>query len=285
MKISVEIYTLAQRFGDERAIELIKEAGFDAVDLSYYYARDIEEITGDGYLEHVKKMRAYLDKYGIVANQAHAPFKFKYGMQMDESEPDYRSIVRSIASAGMIGAKNIIVHSIIVPEGVSIEDYNVEYYSSLIPYCEKYGICVAVENLFAPASEPNTYTGRFGSPEELNRVVERINSPYIVACVDVGHASLTGYKPEEFIRGMNPDILAALHIQDTDYQSDRHMLPYTRTFDWTAIMTALKEKGYKGDITLEIIKYLGKFPDELLPDAIRLAGKVANHLRAIFENA
>jgi sugar phosphate isomerase/epimerase len=285
MKISVEIYTLAQRFGDERAIELIKEAGFDAVDLSYYYARDIEEITGDGYLRHVEKMRAYLDKYGLVANQAHAPFKFKYGMQMDESEPDYRSIVRSIASAGMIGAKNIIVHSIIVPEGVSIEDYNVEYYSSLIPYCEKYGICVAIENLFAPAAEPNTYTGRFGSPEDLNRVVERINSPYIVACVDVGHASLTGYKPEEFIAGMNPDILAALHIQDTDYLSDRHMLPYTQTFDWTAIMTALKEKGYRGDLTLEIIKYLGKFPDELLPDALLLAGKVANHLRAIFENA
>ena len=285
MKISVEIYTLANAFGDERAVDLIKEAGFDAIDFSYYYGRDCERITGDGYLEYAKEMRAYLDKVGMVANQAHAPFKFKYGMAMDESEPNYRSIARSIASAGILGAKSIIVHSVMVPDGVSIEDYNVEFYSSLIPYCEKYGICVAVENLFAPGAEPNTYTGRFGSPEELNRVVERIGSPYIVACVDVGHASLTGYKPEDFIAGMNPDILAALHIQDTDYKEDSHMLPYTLDFDWTAIMTALKEKGYKGDLTLEIIKYLRKFPIELLPDALRLAARVANHLREIFEKA
>ena len=146
---------------------------------------------------------------------------------------------------------------------------------AIICYCEKYGICVAVENLF----------NRIRTPEELNRIVERIGSPYIVACVDVGHAALTGHKPEDFIAGMNPDILACLHVQDVDYKEDRHMLPFTESLDWTAIMTSLKKKGYKGDITLEIIKYLDQHPVELLPDALAFSAKIANHLRTIFENA
>ena len=246
---------------------------------------DAEEITGDGYLTHVENMRRYLDKAGIVANQAHAPFSFKYGMAMDESEPRYRTIARSIASAGLLGASNIVIHSVNVPEGVNFEDYNVEFYKSFIPYCEKYGICVAVENLFVRLPENKGFLPKLGTPEDLCRIVERIASPYIVACVDVGHAALTGHKPEDFIAAMNPDILACLHVQDVDYKDDRHMLPFTESLDWTAIMTALKKKGYKGDLTLEIIKYLDQLPVELLPDALAFSAKVANHLRTVFENA
>ena len=282
MKISVELYTLAERFGDFKAVEMVKEAGFDAIDYSYYYAKECEEILGDGYREYAENLRKHLDEVGICCNQAHAPFTFKYGMETNVSEPKYLWMTHALESASILGAKNIIVHSINVPKGVSFEEYNIEYYKSFIPYCEKFGIHVAVENLFSRDAKRKCITGKLGSPGELNRIVEKINSPWIVACVDIGHAALTGYEPEDFINAVNPKFLKALHVQDNDYIADRHVLPYMGELNWEGIMAALKKVKYDGDLTFEIIKYLGRFPDELLPEALKFSVTVGKHLVSIY---
>lgn len=282
MKISVELYTLAEKFGDFKAVEMAKEAGFEAIDYSYYYAKECDEVLGDGYKEYALNLRKHLDEVGISCNQAHAPFSFKYDLEKDVADQKYLWMVRALESASILGAKNIIVHSINVPEGIDFEEYNIEYYKSFIPYCEKFGICVAVENLFRRDVKRKCITGKLGSPEELNRIVEKINSPRIVACVDIGHAALTGYEPENFIEAMNPNILKSLHVQDNDYLDDRHVLPYMGELNWEGIMTALKKVKYDGDLTFEIIKYLGRFPDELLPEALKFAVSVGKHLVSIY---
>lgn len=282
MKLSVELYTLAQRFDDFKAIEMAKEAGFDAIDYSYYYTKECEEILGDGYREYAEKLRKHLDEVGIVCNQAHAPFSFRYGMENNISEEKYLWMTRALESASILGAKNIVVHSITVPDGVDFEKYSIEYYKSFIPYCEKFGIYVAVENLFSRDNKRKRINGKLGSPEELSGIVEKINSPWIVACVDIGHAALTGYEPEDFIKKMNPSVLKALHVQDNDYLDDRHILPYTGELNWEAIMESLKKAEYDGDLTFEIIKFLDKFPDDLLPEAMSFAAFVGKHLVSIY---
>lgn len=282
MKISVELYTLAQRFGDFKAIEMAKEAGFDAIDYSYYYDKECEDILGDGYKEYAKKLREHLDEVGIICNQAHAPFSLKYGLESNIAEQKYLWMIHALESASILGARNIVVHSVTVPEGVNFEEYNVEYYKSFIPYCEKFGIHIAVENLFLRDTKRKRLTGKLGSPAELNSIVEKINSPWIVACVDIGHAALTGYEPEDFIKKMNPSVLKALHVQDNDYLDDRHILPYTGELNWEAIMESLKKAEYDGDLTFEIIKFLDKFPDDLLPEAMSFAASVGKHLVSIY---
>ena len=282
MKLSVELYTLSLRYGDFKGVEMAKEAGFDAIDYSYYYERECEEILGEGYREYAEKLRAHLDKVGISCNQAHAPFTVKYEMEKEEADRKYLYMARALESASILGAKNIIVHSINVPEGVDFEEYNVEYYKRYIPYCEKFGIHIAVENLFARDKKRNYLIGKLGTPEELNRVIEKINSPWIVACVDIGHAALTGYEPEDFIKAMNPKYLKALHVQDNDYIADRHIIPYTGNLNWEAIMTSLKNAGYEGELTFEIVKYLKRFPDELFFEALKFAALVGRHLISLY---
>ena len=282
MKLSVELYTLAQRFGDFKAIEIAKEAGFDAIDYSYYYDKNCEEVLGDGYKEYAKKIRKHLDDVGIICNQAHEPFSFRYGMENNINEQSYLWLTRALESASILGAKNIVVHSITVPEDVNFEEYNIEYYKSLVPYCEKFGIHIAVENLFIRDKKRSRFNSKLGTPEELNSIVEKINSPWVVACVDIGHAALTGYEPEDFIKGVNPGILKALHVQDNDYMEDRHILPYTGKLNWEAIMKSLKKAEYTGDLTLEIIKFLDKFPNELLPETLKFAASVGKHLVTIY---
>lgn len=282
MKLSVELYTLAQRFGDFKAVEIAKKAGFDAIDYSYYYDKECDDVLGDGYKEYAKKLREHLDEVGIFCNQAHAPFTFKYGMEKNISEQKYLWMVHALESASILGATNIVVHSVNVPEGVSFEEYNVQYYKSFIPYCEKFGIHIAVENLFNRDTKRKRITGKLGSPAELNSIVEKINSPWVVACVDIGHAALTGYEPEDFIKGMNPNILKALHVQDNDYIDDRHILPYTGQLNWEAIMSSLKKADYDGDLTFEIIKYLDRFPDELFSEVLKFSALVGKHLISIY---
>ena len=96
MKISMELYTLAQRFGDIKAMEMAKQAGFDAIDYSYYYEKECDEVLGEGYKEYAQKLRAHLDNIGLVCNQAHAPFSFKYGMKFDTSEALYLSNQKTV---------------------------------------------------------------------------------------------------------------------------------------------------------------------------------------------
>ncbi|MBQ9940062.1 MAG: sugar phosphate isomerase/epimerase [Clostridia bacterium] len=143
---------------------------------------------------------------------------------------------------------------------------------------------LAVENLFIRDTKRKTFAGKFGTPGELNNIIEKINSPWITACVDIGHAALTGCEPENFIKGVKPEYLQALHVQDNDYLDDRHILPYTGELNWEAIMSALKSVGYTGDFTFEIVKYLEKFPDRLIPKALKFAVSVGRHLVSIFDS-
>jgi len=284
MKISVDIYTIAERFGDIKAIEMIKEAGFDAIDYSYCDNKDCETVLGDNYREYAAKIREHLDKNGIVCNQAHAPYSLEYGVDFCESDAKYRSVLRAIESASILGAQTIVIHSVTVPVGVDFEQYNIDFYRSFIPYCQKFGIYVAVENLFYRDIKRKRLIGKLGSPAELNAMVSKINSPWIVTCVDIGHAALTGYEPEDFIGAITPGSLRALHVQDNDYLDDRHVLPYSGQLNWEAIMRSLRNYGYTGDLTFEILKYFDSYPDELLPTVLRFCYDVAKHLVSIYND-
>ena len=278
MKLSVDLYQLREKFGDRKAIEMAAQAGFDGIDFPYFWENEREEVLGDNYLEYAKEIRGYLDEAGIECTQAHAPFSIAYGCTFSESDPAFLRIVRSMESASVLGAKQIVVHAITVPKEVDLKSYNLEFYKSLLPYCEKFGIRIAVENLFQRTGIIVHLKGKLGSPKELNAMVEMLDSPWVMACVDIGHAALTGHEPEEFIAGMNPAYIKTLHVQDNDYIEDRHTLPFVGELDWEAITAALKGVGYTGDLVFEVAHFIRKFPDVLVPKALQLAVSVGRYL-------
>ena len=87
MKLSIESYTLMQKLGDFKGLEAIKKAGFDCVDMSYYWQNENSPLLGDGYKEYAFLLRSHLDELGLACNQAHAPFEVKYGETFDFSNP------------------------------------------------------------------------------------------------------------------------------------------------------------------------------------------------------
>ncbi|MBQ8231724.1 MAG: sugar phosphate isomerase/epimerase [Lachnospiraceae bacterium] len=278
MKLSVETYTLHRRYGDEKAIKMLKKAGFESIDYSFYWLSESDETLGENYREYALTVRSLLDESGMTCNQAHAPFKVEYGSKFDFTNEEYVKVVRSIEAAAILGAESIVVHSIKPPAGVDIVEYNREYYKTLEPYCEKFGICIAIENLFWYDEKAKCYRGGLHKPQELNRIIEELKSKWFVVCIDVGHAALTGYEPGEIINQFDNHTLRALHIHDNDYLSDRHTLPYAGSLDWNKIMKALKDIDYNSDFTFEIFGYLGRIDDEFMEEALAFAAKTGRHL-------
>jgi sugar phosphate isomerase/epimerase len=276
MRLSVETHFLRKRFGDKTAIKMLKDAGFDAFDYSFYYEDDkcAIDLLSDDFEKQARELRAYADSIGAVCNQAHAPFCFNYGDTLDMGNEAYKKIVRSVISAGILGADNIIVHcKHRLPLEVDFLQYNYDYYKSLEKYCKEYDICVSVENLFTARLEPV-----FANPYQLMSFVEKLDSPYFNICCDVGHAAITGFEPADVISRMNNKMLRALHIQENDYKRDSHTLPFLSKLKWDDICKALKDIDYQGDFTYEIGSFFKGFPDELLPEALRLAEKTGRYL-------
>lgn len=280
MKISTENYVLTDRYGPLQAISMISNAGFDAFDASYYWLPDASPLLAEGYLSLAEKMRRKAEDCGIVCNQAHAPFAIKYGESFDEKNKNYRDIVRAIRAAGVLGAKVVAVHAIRIPKGVNetVHNYNLKFFGSLAPYAKEAGVKLGVENLFLRDGERRCIGGLLSTPEELNAIIDALGDDVFCACVDVGHASITGNDPAEFIRKVGKRCLA-LHIQDCDKIDDRHMLPFTTKLDFDSITNALFDVGYSGDVTLEIFKYYKTFPNERLAVALKDACSAARALR------
>ncbi len=287
MRLSMETLNLGLSYGIREALRMMKEAGFDAADLT------LDKINPDDDLLHRPDMREfaqslkeYAAEIGIGFAQAHAPFKVVYGDAFDTSCPAYDDIVRALELCGILGIPQVVVHAIKTPrEDITVDykEYNRRYYLSLLPYCEKFGVKIAVENLFWKDKLRDCYYGIFPTPREMTEFVDSLGSPYFVVCCDLGHAAITGLAPEIYISGMENRLLTSLHVQDTDFKGDRHVLPYMGKQDWDAVCRALAEIDYRGDFSFEILHYIDKYPPELIPAALEFAVKVGRALIARVE--
>ena len=157
------------------------------------------------------------------------------------------------------------------------------FYKSLEPYCKEYGINIAIENMFYYDAKKRRHKGMLHTPQALKAIIEKLDSPYFIACIDIGHLAIIGEEPEDVLREMQPSILKALHVHDNDFLSDRHSLPFTGGINWQNVMDALKNIGYTGDLTFEICSFVNKMPDVLISDALKFAQKVGRYLISIFE--
>ena len=277
--------------GVDKAIELLAGAGFDAYDITLcgMYKNDDHWGNVDGWREEAHRLRAVADSSGILCNQCHAPFPSSVG----DDEKDaviFEKIVRSMEIASIMGAKIIVVHPkqhlTYAEHREELFRMNVEFYKSLIPYCERFGIKVATENMWQHNKNNKSIIDSTCSRAcEFCDYIDAVGSEWLVGCLDIGHAALIGANIPDFIRAMGKERLQSLHVHDVDYIVDSHTLPYTLKIDYDEVAAALAEIGYEGDITFEAMKFFNDFPIEVLPDAARLMCAVGRHIARIASGA
>lgn len=290
MLISTPTSPLKRLFDDKGAIELIAKAGFDAFDMSYlemFSDSDNCEINKPTYIKYSEELRRFADSVGIVCNQAHAPFHSSCGDPTEDNKK-FDAIVRSMESAAILGAKNIVVHPkqhLRYSENKEIlREMNIEFYSSLVPYCREFGIHVAAENMWQNSRVGDKIVeSTCASPDEFCDYIDSVGSEYIVACLDIGHCVLVDRKPSEMIKALGRNRLKALHVHDVDGLKDLHTLPFLAGVDFDDMTTALGEIGYDGDMTFETVNFTGGMPKEIISDAYKFECAVGRYLAAEVE--
>lgn len=285
MKLVIPIGYLSSKFGVEKALEMVKAAGFDAYDYGMQVrVETMEEFLSDEHWEKVKGVKTHADKIGITCAQSHAP----YGGAQAALLP---AIIRSMEYAAYLGAEVIVVHPITDNDHYyerkeELFEENMNFYRQLIPHAERIGIKVAVENMYGwDRVRRLNIESACSHSEEFARYVDTLNSEYIVACVDTGHSQLVSEAPENMITRLGSRV-GALHINDNTGIDDAHDMPYTGTINWDNVCAALAKIGYDGNFTFEAAGFYNRHMDEeFFPHVVNYFGHVGRSLIRKIENS
>ena len=286
MKISTEIYSASRHIGEEKAIELYKKAGFDCFDFSMFDMARIDwstmkvvdsghPLSGENWREFAKKIRHAADECGIECNQSHAPFPSRVvGM-------DY--IKRAIECTAIAGGKICIVH----PDNNASAEENGEMYQALLPFAREHGVKIATENMWNWKKDaPTSCPAACSLSEDFCRHIDVVNDPYLVACLDIGHAEMkgSGDGAANMIRALGSR-LQALHIHDNDCLGDTHQIPFSMNIDFDAVAKALKDINYQGELTLEADRFLSAYNKDNVFDGMCELAKSARKLEQMIKEA
>ena len=270
MKTSTEIYSAARITGEEKAVELVAKAGFDAWDFSMFDMCSVDRtslivnatkhpLSGRDYLKFASRLRRIGEDNGIVCNQSHAPFPSIY----PECELYLKRAIECTAEAG---GTICVIHP---EDSVSVED-NVRMYQELLPFAKEHGVRLATENMWS--WDNHTDRASFAicaTADSFCSLIDAVNDEYLVACLDIGHAEMMGdlASAEGLIRALGKR-LKALHIHDNDRWHDSHQIPFSMNIDFKKVTDALNEIGYDGYFTLEAERYLADFTEGNVADGM-----------------
>ena len=149
--------------------------------------------------------------------------------------------------AKKLKASTVVFHSNFVPFGRSREHYvkklitkNIEFWSEFIKQFEEAKITAVIENVYDP------------TPEVINRIVEGVNSPYLKACLDTGHANLISkMSASEWIRASEKHI-HHIHAHNNHKAYDEHNGFFDGDIDFEQVFNTIKSLKINPDIVVEV---------------------------------
>lgn len=233
-------------------------------------------------LREVEAVRGWLDVLDMSAWSVHLPIvdgirDGVWGRPLSNGsvEPErwqeaMRETTAAITAAGALGARVGVLH-LGVPDGQSAPGDNDDraVSRSLEPVadaCAAAGVQLALEVIPNRLSSAASIFDWLRTDLELGRTG---------ACLDVGHAHMTGGVVEA-IEVLSGDIIST-HIHDNNGTADSHLVPFDGTIDWPAALLALAKVGYGGPLILEL-------PDHgSIDDTLARAARARTRIQAILD--
>lgn len=228
----------------------------------------------DGLTLKKEKLDRVLDEISVhnFTVTVHAPYtaadsKYPSALQVDTArmgEREFTLMEESIALANRTDTSVAVLH----PGRIGTDREKsfssmIKNLSRLASVAEDYGVILGLEN--KEGTDPSNFCCK---AEELSRTIEAVNSGYLKATFDIGHANLTcGGDPEklrEFVKTLQKYIIH-LHLHDNSgkwtekYDGDEHMAPGRGCADFTVLELL---SGYRGVYNFEVFSledlYFGK---------------------------
>lgn len=218
----------------------------------------------NGSALETEKLDRILDELSVhdFASTVHAPYsaadsKYPSALQVDTAlmgEREFALMEESLALANRIESSVVVLH----PGRVG-QEREKSFSSMLKNLCtlasiaEDYGVTLGLEN--KEGTDPSNFCCK---AEELSRTVEAVNSEYLKATFDIGHANLTcggdSEKLRAFVRTLKKHIIH-IHLHDNSgqwtekYDGDEHMAPGMGCTDYSVLKLL---SGYRGVYNLEV---------------------------------
>ena len=268
---------------DER-VKLCVEAGFRVLDCSI-------DAWGENWEAEADEIMNAAAKYGAAVIQSHAPYNFYVKTPPEVYE---KALERSVDAALRMGVKDLVFHADEYhppKDGLFDPKEGLERsYAVLAPCVERLiagGVRAALEtndedrgpNL--PLERRTHFSGEF---DELEAILERFNDPMVTCCWDFGHAKLScgsdGERHVAAIRRLGKYITCT-HVHDNYHGGDLHLPPFLGDANWEELMPALRETGYCGALTFELV--YGCLPDTQIEAFLQRMYKTGEELVKMYE--
>jgi len=261
MKKSVNIGVIGS-MDFEKGLSIIKDAGFDAVELNLSGVLSMESSE-----EEVKKVKEKVNSKGLEIASLLAGAFWQFPLTSDNQQKRQsgeKLLLKSIEICKYLETDAVLVVPGVVGTIWESEErvkYDIAYKRSqesikkCVELAEKNNIYICVENVW------NKF---LLSPLEMKNFVEEIGSEYVGVYFDVGNILTIGY-PEDWIRILGEKI-KRIHLKDFKL-SVGNINGFCNLLEgdvnWKEVISALREIKYDGYLTAEYGPYKF-FPETII---------------------
>lgn len=256
------------------------EAGYRVLDMNFHDLCMFDTpFKTDAWETLMHDAARVAGEYGITFSQGHAHF---YNF-CDETLPDRdfldELIRRCIEGARILGVRWLVIHA--ATDFASVTPWRdskrktIEYLKPRIELAGKYGVGIALENLWEENIAPKR---RYCvTAEELADLVDSLPYPNVGCCWDVEHAAICQIDQRKALPYLG-ERLKATHISDYNTVRNDHILPFSGLVDWQEVMDGLRLADYQGDFTYEIHNFTANMPEAGIMTALKHSIAIGNYL-------
>lgn len=273
-KIGISCNKIVGKYGIERGFEIIKRAGFDAVDFNlerYHKADSVYYKSDDEFESFFEFVKDKAREYELIISQTHGLCATYLPDDSEREAIVNRLCELDLRAASLIGSPATVIHFInstrwgVQPASV-MREVSSRMFDTILPYAEKYKVKIAMETFGAARVSGARIRDFFADATEFKMQYDRLNTEYKTICVDTGHTheveSFWVIPPEEMIRTLGKDV-TLLHLHDNSGHWDDHLLPGMGNIKWGAVFDALDDIGYSGVYNFELsLGFGGSMLDE-----------------------
>jgi L-ribulose-5-phosphate 3-epimerase len=248
-----------------------QKAGFEAVEVALSAAGDLGLTTTEKQAQGI--VRSARDAGVRISSVATGLF---WGKSLTSDDPAVRAQALEIARKLIDAAARLDAGAVLLIPGAvdvffdptaGVVDYDTVYkrateaVASLLPQAGASRIAIGLENVW------NKF---LVDPFAMRAFIDQFHSEWVGAYFDVGNAMLAGY-PEHWIRSLGQRI-KRVHLKDFRRgvgTADGFVDLLAGDVNWPVVIKALREIGYSGPLTAEMIPAYKHCPEVLIENTSR----------------
>jgi len=228
-------------------LPLIRESGFSMIEVC-----SSPEHVDFHDADLVRRAAQRINELGMEAYSFHAPFAQNIDIASSNSAQRTESVAeifKAAEAATLLRVHYFVLHPgpenpapIPTEERLPRMQHVVESLNQVARHCKELGIICVLENKL-----PHLL---FGNTSDILWILDAINSAEVGACLDTGHAFLSG-DMHNLVHKLS-DHLRIIHANDNSGAGDNHWAPGNGKIDWERLMRDLIEVQFRGTFILEI---------------------------------